>query len=69
MLYQGFVLVFYIEASSSYFILRLWPRITLFIILAFIGEFFASTSCLTDFPCHIFIVLYSGFVHYFYLLH
>ena len=27
MLYQGFVLVFYIEASSSYFILRLWPRI------------------------------------------
>ena len=47
MLYQGFVLVFffffYIEASSSYFILRLWPRITLFIILAFIGEFFAST--------------------------
>lgn len=29
MLYQGFVLVFYIEASSSYFILRLWPRIIL----------------------------------------
>ena len=27
MLYQGFVLVFYIEASSSYFILRLRPRI------------------------------------------
>ena len=43
MLYQGFVLVFYIEASSSYFILRLWPRITLFSILAFIGGFFAST--------------------------
>ena len=29
MLYQGFVLVFYIEVSSSYFILRLWPRIIL----------------------------------------
>ena len=29
MLYQGFVLVFDIEASSSYFIWRLWPRIIL----------------------------------------
>ena len=29
MLYQGFVLVFDIEATSSYFIWRLWPRIIL----------------------------------------
>ena len=43
MLYQGFVLVFYIEASSSYFMLRLCPHI-LFWGFGLVFYFEASSS-------------------------
>ena len=63
MLYQGFVLVFYIEASSSYFILRLLPRILFWgFVLIFYIEALSSYFILRLRP-HI---LFSGLVLIFY---
>ena len=59
MLYQGFVLVFDIEASSSYFILRLRPRILFWgFVLIFYIEALSSYFILRLCPC----ILYRGFV-------